>query len=485
MPTFHGELAQRLIVGWLFAFPLLALGCAVLLLASKRGARVLPWAPVVAAVAGLVWALGHPASVSVQHVGNLLRVGLLDVRCDLVLDRASAVLALASSVVVAWVARTHDARGAAGLVALGAASSFAILSDDLLLAGLAWALVALGAGAKIARERLADAALVAGGAVLFWGLGGAFTGEGYAPSLEPRVVAVLSGEETAKVARSLFDDEDEGFPSVPTGGKGILSVTALPGAELFVDESRVPFGGAGHPLRSPFADVPLTAGYHTFRVHAGQAQDDFTVPQVRVEPGQRVTLLGVGPTFSALDVADQLALREGTRRPRAEALAGRSLFGVPLVVLSGALLGVAVLSRRGRGQLGALVALSSVAVFARHANLPYGLGLLVGVALAAMAALARRRGVPRAGAHVGELVKLVADGIAELDWRVLGGAVDLAAFGTRGFAWMTAALDLHVLETPPTPALLRMPAPPRYAVLAVSLTLVVALSFLVVTAVRS
>jgi len=487
VPTFHGDLAQRLIVGWLYAFPLVALGSAILLLASKRGARVLPWAPVVTSVAGLAWALGHPASVSVQHVGTLLRVGQLDVRCDLVLDRASAVLALLAAVVVAVGARKHDARGAAGLVALGAAASFAILSDDLLVAGLAWALVALGAGAEVARDRLADAALVASGAVLFWGLGGAFTGAGYAPSLEPRVVAVLSGEETAKVARSLFDDDDdeEGLPPVPTGGKGSLTLTALPGAELFVDESRVPFGGAAHPLRSPFTEVPLTSGYHSFRVHAGQAQDDFTVPQVRVEPGQRVTLLAVGPTSSALDVADQLELREETRRPRAEALAERTLFGAPLAWLSGALLGLALLWRRGRGPLGALVALCGVAVFARHVQLPLGLGLLVGLGLAAASALIAKLRLHRVGTHAGAFVQLVADGIAELDWRVLGGLVDLAAFATRGFAWMTAEADLRTLETPPTPALLRMPAPPRYAVLAVSLALVLALSFLVMTAVGS
>jgi hypothetical protein len=453
-------------------------------LASKRGARVLPWVPALTSVAGLAWAVGHPGTVSVQHVGNVLRVGQLDVRCDLVLDRGSAALGLASAVLVAILASRKDARGAGGLVALGAAASFAILSDDLLVAGLAWALVALGAGAEVARDRLADAALVAGGAVLFWGLGGAFTGEGYAPSLQPRVVALLSGDDTAKVARSLFDDDDEeALPAIPAGAKASLTITALPGAEIYVDESRVPFGGAGHPLRSPFADVPIAAGYHAFRVHAGQALDDFMVSQLRVEPGQRVTLLAMGPTLSSLDARDQLALREGDRHPRAEALAERTLFGVPLAVLSSALLALAVFLRRGRGPLGALVAVSGVAVFARHAQLGYGTALFVGVALVAAAGLATK--LPKASAPIGALTHAAAEGVAELDWRVLGGLVTLMAFGTRAFAWVTARLDRLVLETPPTVALLRMPPPPRYAVLAVSALVVLVLSSMLVAAVRS
>ena len=477
-------------VGWLFAYPLAALGCAILLLASKRGARVLPWAPVVTSLAGLGWALAHPARAGVEHLGNMVRTGQLDVRCDLVLDRGSAALAFVSAVVVASVAFRKDARSAAGVVALGAASSVAILSDDLLVAGLAWALVALGAGASVARERLADAAWLAGGAVLFWGLGGAFTSDGYAPSLQPRVAALLSGEEATPAARSLFDDDDDdGLPPVPAGAKATLTVTALPGAEIYVDESRVALGGAGHPIRSPFADVPIAAGYHAFRVHPGQALDDFMVPQLRVEPGQRVTLLGLGPTLSSLDAHDQLALREGTRRPRAEALAGRTLFGAPLLTLSGALLAAAVFLRRGRGPLAVLVAVSGVAVFARHAHLGYGAAVLVGAALVTARLAAERAArawtFPRPSAHLGTLVAMAADGVAELDWRVLGGAVDLLAFATRGFAWVTAAVDLRTLEAPPTAALLRMPPPPRASVLAVTALVIVVLSFVLVAAVRS
>ena len=479
MPTFHGEVVQRLIVGWLFAYPLAALGCAILLLATKRGARVLPWAPVLGSAGGLAWALAHPAQASVQHVGNILRVGQLDVRCDLVLDRGSAVLAFVSAAVVANLAFRKDARSAAGIVALGAASSFAILSDDLLVAGVAWALVALGAGASMAHDRLADVAVFAAGAVLFWGLGGAFTTTGYAPSFQPRVVAMLSGEEAAPVARSLFDDDDdeEGLPPVPAGAKATLTVTALPGAELYLDESRVAF-----PHRSPFIDVPITAGYHAFRVHPGQALDDFVVPQLRVEPGQRVTLLGLGPTFSSLDVRDQLALREGPRHPRAEALAEHTLFGAPLLILSSVLLGLALVLRRGQGPLGALVAVSGVALFARHVHLAYELGLVVAAVLVLVTALAAKR---PAFAWIGALVLRTADGVAELDWRVLGGVVDLAAFAMRGFAWMTAQLDFRVFEAPPAATLLRMPPPPRYSVIAVSLLVVVVLAFVLVAAVRS
>lgn len=623
MPTFHGELMPRLSVGWLFVLPLASLGCAVLLLATKRGARVLPWAPAVTAVAGLVWALGHPAAASVQHVANVLRVGQLDVRCDLVLDRASGALGLVSAFLVASLASTRDARGAAGIVALGAASSFAILTDDLLVAGLAWALVALGAGASVARDRLADAFLVAGGAVLFWGLGGAFTRDGYVPSFQPRVVAVLSGEESASVARSLFDDDDDDDerlpPPIPGGAKASLTVHALPGAELYVDASRVPLGGAAHPLRSPFVDAQLVAGYHTFRVHPGQALDDFLVPQVRLEPGQRVTLLSQGPTLSSLDTRDQLALDDGSGHPRAAALASRTLFGVPLLPLSCALLALSVALRRGRGPLGALVALSGVAIFARHVHLAHGSALLVGLALAASAALATRRatlaaelalamagvmagapelaafhvavsaltpglgrahalataptrallfaacwsfggsvgtglvllacassaavllfakvgdawkrpapilavalaavvgsvlarsfawpfvlcsaglsalpfvvrrrplplGAPPVSARIGALTARVADGVAALDAGVLGVVVDVVGFTARGFGWAIARLDARVLEAPPASTLLRMPAPPRYAVLAVAALVVFALSFVLLTAVRS
>ncbi|CAN5750175.1 hypothetical protein BH09MYX1_BH09MYX1_08090 [soil metagenome] len=164
--------------------------------------------------------------------------------------------------------------------------------------------------------RILAGCAVVGAALLFWLLGGSFTGEGYVPDMNARVVAVVIGESAP----------ESGFTA---GDRGTFSVRAFPGATLYVDGALVPFGGV-HPVASPFEEQPIPVGFHTFRLSPGPAYDDYVVAQVPVDPGQRVTLITAGSTTSLVEARDQLRAHVGESAPLATAMRTRRLFGMPV-----------------------------------------------------------------------------------------------------------------------------------------------------------
>ncbi len=103
-------------------------------------------------------------------------------------------------------------------------------------------------------------------------------------------------------------------------GAATLSLTAAPGALLFLDEARVA------ALRSPFVRVPLPAGAHVLRLSDGASSD--VVARVTFAPGDDAVLVPVGPTLSLHAMRDALAVRtagpdEGGDEPFRRALEAR------------------------------------------------------------------------------------------------------------------------------------------------------------------
>jgi NADH-quinone oxidoreductase subunit L len=316
-----------------------------------------------------------------QHAFRLVRIGQLDASFDLAFDPLAAVMALVvtfvGALIFAYAARYM--RGDPGYVRFFAYLSFfvgamlvLVLADNLLLmffgsegVGVAsYGLIGFyfrdpnkaAAGTKaFLVNRVGDFGFVVGTALLFWGLGGVWSGGDYTPDLSPRIEAVTArdpGTSRAKEAPArptiAIDEEGNTRPLEPAlppsiGGRGFVTLTSFPGAIVFMDESRVPMlDERGEPLRSPFVRVPVPGGYHTFRVHAGDGLDDSIVRHVAVGDDREVVLTLVGPTLTFREIGAQLALESKIgSRPVLDTLRANvafSAFGVPFGLVTVAVL---------------------------------------------------------------------------------------------------------------------------------------------------
>jgi NADH-quinone oxidoreductase subunit L len=308
------------------------------------------------------------------HVWPIVRVGQLDVGFDLAMDPLAAALTLAVVTLAVLVTVHPRARREAGgdehawrfFACLGsfvASLLVALLADNLVLVlaglqgagltGLVLARVSATPGAPAAATRLdrgslvqalGDAATLAAVALLFWGLGGAWTTTGeYQPDLDPRVVAV----NTTAGNTPLRADDPALRGGAATQGRGFITVLGLPGALVYSDDSRTPLlDAAGLPLTTPFVRHEVPGGAHVFRVapddgftrtgHGakapfaleGGALPNYTVPRIAMGGDREVALSVVGPTLRFRELADQLAFEDAKRAmPRRDALVARRLVG--------------------------------------------------------------------------------------------------------------------------------------------------------------
>lgn len=303
--------------------------------------------------------------VLVAHVVRMARIGQLDASLDLTLDRAACVAGAAATVAFALlvVARAWPKPGAKDPAAwrvhawasLGLGGALLVVVADnlvVLVAGAsmaATAAFALGGGASrylVVAFAGAASALVAG-AVVFWALGGSWSGTEYAPDLNPRYVAVSSagiGDAALATPHDEDDDHDHGegengilksrdaeqrrratvhvdnegkiqrtpdaeTNALPLTGKGSLTMASQPGSLLYLDDSRTPMMNGNDPYHAPVAHVPMNGGIHSFRVHPGGGLDDYLVTHVPFGGGATVSLVLVGPTLGFREIADQLGLR--------------------------------------------------------------------------------------------------------------------------------------------------------------------------------
>ncbi|MEO8796540.1 MAG: proton-conducting transporter membrane subunit, partial [Polyangiaceae bacterium] len=252
------------------------------------------------------------------HLGNLLRIGQLDVNVDFALDPLAVtlgvVLTAISAATVALIAR--DAKESswrllARLDALVAAVLVLVLADNLILALVGWGAVgalsaslarpatALGARARRSSfvvARLGDGALVAATAVLFWSFGGVFSEGDYVPDLDARFAAVSNVSSTSTATR------------LTPQAKGFLTLTSYPGALVFADDSHTPLVNGDVAVRAPFVRQKIDGGVHTFRIHPGSGLDDSIVAHARFADNAEVAFILVGATTVFRELHDQLAL---------------------------------------------------------------------------------------------------------------------------------------------------------------------------------
>ncbi len=142
------------------------------------------------------------------------------------------------------------------------------------------------------RSAVAIVAMLLGATLLFWGLGGSWDGDDYAPETQPRFSAVHVAS-----ARDPNDAADH-------SGSGALTFTGVPGALVFIDGARTP------SAQSPFVDVPVRAGAHALRIHSGEGAHDEVLGRVTFEDGGHVTIVPLGPTFAFRAIGDELGLRD-------------------------------------------------------------------------------------------------------------------------------------------------------------------------------
>lgn len=334
-----------------------------------------------AALGWQIYAIGL-GGFATQHVLRLVRVGQLEASIDLALDATSASMALAVLAVGAVFFGTRDRVGArvaaAGSVAV-AGALLTVMADGAVAAMIGATAASLAIVATSPRERprvaprLSDAALAGGIAVLFWLQGGAWGDERYVPDLgTPRVVAVTGAEPA--------EDGDDG-PAVhidaagqitkrgetqakraSPSGRATLRFDALPGATIFLDESRTPLADkSGAPLRAPIADVSIPAGRHALRIHAGGGLDDYVLGNVTFDDGAHVALVPLGPTLVYRHANDQLALASKHGGAAGDRLRGRGA----AIVVAFLLLAISALLRATHGSADAAgAALAPAAILA-------------------------------------------------------------------------------------------------------------------------
>lgn len=396
---------------WLvFALPLAGALAQALLRekAALRAGLVMNAGALVAAIAHAVLLARMPERERflLEHLWRLVRVGQLDVNLDLALDPLGAVACVAIASVGVVAERVAPSRSPWRGVVVGA-TLLLVLADGVVVVLVASALASVGVAA-LARvgegagvfigAAAADVPLALGAALLFWALGGGWTAGTYTPDLNPRFVAARAASATTspQAATSPRDDDDDDEIRRALPGEGTLTLTALPGAIVFVDEARVPILVGDRPLRSPFVGQPIKSGLHTFRVHGGVGVDDYVVSRVLVDGGVAIDLALVGPTLTFRELRDQLSLRpeRGGTSPR-EALARRAIADASVVRVASLLFFVAIAWRLVRlatgqrdGDQRMLVAIVSlVAAVYLAARLAFVTSLAHGGGVAAVASL--------------------------------------------------------------------------------------------------
>jgi NADH-quinone oxidoreductase subunit L len=349
-------------------------------------------------------------------------------------------------------------------------------------------------------NRVGDASLLLGIALFYWGFGGAWVDGDYVPDLNARFssVVVEDSDGSAGSARSASpsspspdadrDDEDtERAPAVGTTGEGFLTLTSYLGAAVFMDDARAPLKGeAGQLLRSPFVRLPVRGGFHSFRVHPGSGLDDFLVTHVAFGEGREIALAPLGPTVTFREARDQLALRDthGAASIRDSLLAKRGPGGVALVAVVSLFLMLAAAIRSARfwshaehARLTGTSAGRARVAGLLHAGFPlmvsgyllarvgFFLALsspvstLVGVfgillAILVVATMVYPQRIARLVERVTTLTDCTfvaaahwaRDFTAELDGRLIGGAVNAVGGVTRAFAWVVGRVDDDVVD---------------------------------------
>jgi len=162
-------------------------------------------------------------------------------------------------------------------------------------------------------NRVGDFGFVGGMMMLFWALGGAWTGEGYLSDGNPRLAAVA------------VEHEAHGGHAKAQGPaeEATLTLTAFPGAEVIVDDRVIG--------RSPIVGRKIRPGAHEVTVRVSRREEH----ELRFDARGPVHLALIGPTVRFREVRDQMAIRNGAGKQfLRENLGEKTLWGVGLVTLA-------------------------------------------------------------------------------------------------------------------------------------------------------
>ena len=269
-----------------------------------------------AATLAHIWVLAgasHGEQALFEPLARGARFGRLDAGLDLSFDATSGAFCALACLIALAVATFMALRPAAEaewrrwawlqLSLAGALLTFT--ADGFVGVALGWAMSGAAAAwlagwsdasrgmIAATRSAVATTAMLLGATLLFWGLGGAWDGDDYAPDPQPRFVAVQTAK--ASVVQESADTPDH-------SASGALTFSSVPGAMVFIDDARTPSG------QSPFVDIPVRVGTHALRIRTGEGSSGDLLGRVTMGDGGEVTIVQLGPTFSFRAISDQLAL---------------------------------------------------------------------------------------------------------------------------------------------------------------------------------
>jgi NADH-quinone oxidoreductase subunit L len=217
-------------------------------------------------------------------------------------------------------------------------------------------------------NRVGDWGFVVGLLLLFWGLGGSWLQGGfYQPDNLARLAIVSSeveehggaahgaaaqgakahtrgaapghGAESAAPGHGAATKAGDGghgeSPSGAsarkvTGGKAYLTLTAFPGAAVYIDGATTPLG------ISPFVKREVRPGVHSLRIVPGGAVEDQEIPSATIEAGNESVIAVVGSTLVFRQLHDQLVVRDRTgQHVLRDALMSKTVWGgISLITLA-------------------------------------------------------------------------------------------------------------------------------------------------------
>ncbi len=339
MPEHSAALPAIEVVSWLWLAPALPLvGAAVVFATVRRRGELARAAAVLSGLGSLLSIVGHAWALRgslggpwlVDHVSTFLRAGALDATLGFVLEPSNALLAgaIALAGTTALFAATRRAEvtgpGLGGLLVALAASLVCALAADLVLlvAGLGGVTVASwlvtgvndpeSGGRGVAFGVLADAAALAGCALLLYGASGEWTGSDYTPAYRARIVGV--------------QNEGAARPADTTDATGSLTIATLPGSVVRVDDTllcevdssgaRGGLASAGAPClrdaRTPLSRLPVAAGLRDVQLTPGGASDDLVAEQVRIDRGVETHVVSAQGSLGIVDLLSLPRLRDGS-----------------------------------------------------------------------------------------------------------------------------------------------------------------------------
>jgi NADH-quinone oxidoreductase subunit L len=115
-----------------------------------------------------------------------------------------------------------------------------------------------------------------------------------------------------------------------TGGKAYLTLTAYPGAVVYIDGATTPFGV------SPFVKREVRPGLHALRIVPGGAVEEQEIPSATIEAGNESVIAVVGSTLVFRQLHDQLVVRDRTgQHVLRDALMSKTVWGgISLITLA-------------------------------------------------------------------------------------------------------------------------------------------------------